>query len=495
MDRDNSNRDEVLDLAEVDFRTVLSAFDEGVIITDRRGRIIFYNDAQARIDGLAATEVLGRTVTEVYNLDEDSSKIMKCLRSGQAVPSTLFFYKTRRGKMANTIHSVFPLRRGGRVVGAVCIVKDYNVLERTIASSSDLRPHDKPLLGNNTRYRFTDLVGTDESFLRAVQIARLASTSDSAIMICGETGTGKELFAQSIHNYSQRAPKPFVGINCAAIPENLLEGLLFGTSRGAFTGSENKAGIFEQANGGTLFLDEVNSLPINLQAKLLRALQERKIRRIGAAEDIEIDLKVISSVNVDPRLAIQNGDLRLDLFYRLGVVFIHIPPLRARRGDLQRLTQHFIYKHNLNQGKSVAGVSDRVMAFFETYAWPGNVRELEHIIEGTMAIMGPEDSIEPGHLPLHLIDQGFRPLADGAPIPLPAALTPPAGPMPAPAQSAPALSETLPQSQRAQERDLLHQALTATRGHVAQAARRLGISRQLLHYKMKKLGLRRQAYR
>lgn len=495
METAETNTEEALDLAEVDFRSVLSAFDEGVIITDRRGRIIFYNDAQARIDGLAVSEALGRSVTEVYNLDDGSSKIMQCLRSGQAVPSTLFFYKTRRGKMANTIHSVFPLHRGGRVVGAVCIVKDYNVLERTIAASSDLRPHDKPLQVNNTRYRFTDLVGTDDNFLRAVQIARLASSSDSAIMICGETGTGKELFAQSIHNYSHRASRPFVGINCAAIPENLLEGLLFGTSRGAFTGAENKAGIFEQASGGTLFLDEVNSLPINLQAKLLRALQERKIRRIGAAEDIEIDLKVISSVNADPRLAVRHGDLRLDLFYRLGVVFIHIPPLRERRGDIQRLTQHFIYKHNLHLGKSVTGVSARVMTFFDTYAWPGNVRELEHIIEGTMAILGAEDLIEPGHLPLHLIDQDSQPLAAGAAAPPAEAPRPPVGPGIMPAAPAAGPAETLPQAQWARERELLHQALTATRGHVAQAARRLGISRQLLHYKMKKFGMRRQAYR
>jgi len=477
-----------LDLKDVDFRSVLAAFDEGVIITDHRGRIVFYNEAQARIDGLKAEEVLGRAVTEVYNLDDATSKIMQCLRSGRAISGTLFFYKTRRGKMANTIHSVFPLHRQRRVVGAVCIVKDYNVLERTIAGSSDLHPHQKPLLGNNTRYRFSDLVGTDEAFLRAVQLARLAAGSDSAIMIWGETGTGKELFAQSIHNYSPRSTKPFLGINCAAIPENLLEGLLFGTSRGAFTGAENKAGIFEQAHGGTLFLDEVNSLPINLQAKLLRALQERKVRRIGAAQDIDIDLKVISSVNVDPRLAIQNGDLRLDLYYRLGVVFIPIPPLRARRGDIPRLTQHFIYKHNLSQGKSVAGVAEPVMAFFHSYAWPGNVRELEHVIEGALAIMGAEEAILPEHLPAHLLDPHLR-LPDGGPAPPSTAL----GPLPASAAPQ-GLPVSLPQSQRSRERELLHQALTATAGHVSRAAARLGISRQRLHYKMKKLGIRRQDY-
>ena len=194
---------------------------------------------------------------------------------------------------------------------------------------------------------FDDIIGESPKMREVIELGkRMSEASFLTVLIQGETGTGKELFAQSIHNYSGRHRKPFVGINCAAIPENLLEGLLFGTTRGAFTGAVNKEGIFEQAHSGTLFLDEVNAMPISLQAKLLRAIQEKKIRRIGATEDMAIDLKIISSVNADPHQAIRDGHLRMDLFYRLGVVFIRIPPLRERRSGIETLVRHFIYKNN-----------------------------------------------------------------------------------------------------------------------------------------------------
>lgn len=476
-----------LQLADVDIFSVLSAFDEGVIISDRFGKILFYNEAQGRIDELEPAYAIGKKVTEIYHLEEDSSMMLRCIRSGVPIVRNLFFYRTRRGKVANTIHSVFPLRRKNHVIGAICFVKDYNILEKTITTALEPPPNQKPTLGNGTRYRFTDIVGTDDAFVRAVSIARLAADSPSPIMLCGETGTGKELFAQSIHNSSSRHEKRFIGINCAAIPENLLEGLLFGTTKGAFTGAINRSGIFEQAQGGTLFLDEVNSMPINLQAKLLRAIQERKIRRVGGAQDIEIDFKIISSVNADPYQAIKDGTLRMDLFYRLGVVFVRIPPLRERKGGIDLLIRHFIHKNNLKLGKTVRDVSEDVMRFFRRYQWPGNVRELEHIVEGTMNMMGMEDRIEVHHLPFHFIHPDFRELA---PAPSPSGVMPDGGPV----GEAREPSGNLPKIQHDQEEDLVRRALARTRGNVSGAARSLGISRQLLHYKMKKYGITRDDY-
>ncbi len=494
----------ILNLTNVDIFSVLSAFDEGVLITDKVGRILFYNETQARIDDLEASEVIGKNVTAIYNLDESSSMVLRCLKIGRPLCGKPFFYRTRRGKVANTIHSVFPLYRQRDIVGAICFVKDYKLLEKAIISAPGTGAKPEPSLGNGTKYKFTDIIGTDDEFLQAVKMARLAANSPSPVLFCGETGTGKEMFAQSIHNYSSRCDRRFVGINCAAIPENLLEGLLFGTTKGAFTGAMDKAGIFEQAHGSTLFLDEVNSMPINLQAKLLRALQERKVRRVGGSRDIAIDVKIISSVNEDPHLAIKQGSLRMDLFYRLGVVYIRIPSLRELKSGLETLTHHFIYKNNVALVKNVKGVSDDVMHFFRSYHWPGNVRELAHIIEGAMNLTEGEDTIDVAHLPVHFIKPELRPPYINAPVSGASGYSEPsmepahhaAGNLVAPTiqERRPPGKTDLPMQQTRQEKELIHDALLLSRGNVSAASRALGISRQRLHYKMKKFAMNRLDY-
>ncbi len=323
-------------------------------------------------------------------------------------------------------------------------------------------------------------------------------------MLYGETGTGKEMFAQSIHNHGPRHASRFIGINCAAIPENLLEGLLFGTSKGAFTGAVNKSGIFEQAHGGTLLLDEVDSMPLNLQAKLLRFLQERKIRRVGGSTDIKIDVKIISSVSNNPQQALQDGQIRMDLFYRLAVVFIPIPPLRELINGVETLTRHFVYKYNLVLGKSVIGVSENVLEIFRRYQWPGNVRELEHLIEGTMNVIEAEDIIRVHNLPRHFLPPEFTLLTEE--------ISSPAANNQADAERTSEFSgaqngksatdesqiKAVPESllglQKTREKELINLALMESAGNVSQAARKLSISRQLLHYKMKKYSLQRGSY-
>jgi arginine utilization regulatory protein len=480
-------------LAGVDGLGLLGIYDEGVIVADVEGRIVFYNEAQAKIDDLPVDYVLGRHVNEIYTLDRESSLIMRCLDSGEAIYGHLFFYRTRRGKVANTICSAYPLRHDGKLAGCICIVKNYNLLERTITSASLIPSDQRPSLGNGTRFQFTDIIGSDEAFLKALKIARLAADSPSPIMLCGETGTGKEIFAQSIHNYSARGARPFVAINCAAIPENLLEGLLFGTTRGAFTGAVTRQGIFEQAHGGTLFLDELNAMPINLQAKLLRVLQEQRLRRVGGSEDIAIDLKVLSSVNEAPHAAIKAGRLRTDLYYRLGVVFIAIPPLRERPADIDLLTRHFIHVQNRKLNKLVSGISREVMDLFRRYHWPGNVRELEHIVEGTMNVLGGEDRIERRHLPIHFFHPDFGALTHERPAAAasmtPRAATPTSVPHHRTRPDTASRGDLIAQQQR-RECELIKEHLAAAGGNAAEAARRLGISRQLLHYKLKKYCLR-----
>jgi arginine utilization regulatory protein len=481
-------------LSGADALAVLEVYDEGVIITDAGGQILFYNDAQARIDDLSPEFVRCRHVNEIYNLSREESLIMRCLDLGEPIYGQLFFYRTRRGKVANTICSVYPLKHDGVLVGSICIVKNYNLLEKTITAASIVPPDEHQSLGNGTRFQFPDVVGTDPIFLQGLKIARLAADSPSPIMLSGETGTGKEVFAQSIHNYSRRGAMNFVAINCAAIPENLLEGLLFGTTRGAFTGAVTRQGIFEQAHGGTLFLDELNAMPINLQAKLLRVLQERRLRRVGDTKDIAIDLKIISSVNVDPHAAIKAGHLRNDLYYRLGVVFIAIPPLRRRPEDIDLLTRHFIHLNNRKLNKLVSGISSKVMDLFRRYQWPGNVRELEHVVEGTMNVLGGENRIEHNHLPVHVFHPDFGALSG---VELPEAVCAPYA-LPGSEGTGGDLSTrevNLLGRQKHQEREVIAEHLTAAGGNVAAAARRLGISRQLLHYKLKKYGLKREAFR
>ena len=269
-------------------------------------------------------------------------------------------------------------------MGAIMFVKDYQLLDKTM---SNIRPPQKKGHYNNgTQYTFKNVKGNNPEFRRCINTAQMAANSPSPIMLYGETGTGKELFAQSIHNVSVRRKAGYIPVNCSAIPENLLEGILFGTTRGAFTGALDKPGLFEMANGGTLLLDEINSMPIGLQGKILRVLQEKKVRRVGSLKEIDIDAKIISSINIQPHQAIENNTLRADLFYRLGVVFIGIPPLVERKDDISLLVQFFVEKCSDTLGVRQHRLSKQVMDMFFTYQWPGNVRELEHIIEGAMNV-------------------------------------------------------------------------------------------------------------
>ena len=492
----------MLDIGYKEFLHVFAGFSEGVLIVDSRGTIIYYNASMAAIDDLASDDVLGRTVIEVYELSEDSSVIMQCLKSHKPIIDRPLLYRTRRGKVANTIHTVFPLFKRDRLVGAICLVREYNVLEETISAISI--PRSGRSLPNDTRFDFNAIVGSSIEFLRAVNTAKMAAATPSPVMLYGETGTGKELFAQAIHNQSGRKKSRYTAVNCAAIPENLLEGLLFGTTTGAFTGARNKLGLFERANGGTIYLDELNSMAVGLQTKILRVIQERKVRRLGALSENEIDVKIISSVNKPPHMTLADNTLRPDLYYRLGVVFIPIPPLRERKEDIVLLAQHFLAKHSQALGRQVTDISDDVLDLFHDYDWPGNVRELEHVIEGAINLVVSSHTIERRHLQSHLTT--WRRLR-GQPE---AVLTPPAG-MPSPgAGAAGQQTETgtvspdrgiksllksgkgLPDTQADHERQVLIEALTAYQGNITRAASSIGISRQLFNYKLKKYQINRK---
>lgn len=234
----------------------------------------------------------------------------------------------------------------------------------------------------NARYSFEDIIGVSNKLMCCKEKAIKAAKTSSPVLIYGETGTGKELFVQSIHNESSRNNKPFIAQNCAAIPSNLLESILFGTVKGSFTGSENRKGLFEIADGGTLYLDELNSMPIELQSKILRALQEGVVSRVGSNALKRINVRIIASSNESPELLLKEGKLRRDLYYRLNVVRIDIPALRDRKEDITILVDHFIRKFNDNFNAKIEGIEQSAMEKLILWNWGGNVRELEHTIEG-----------------------------------------------------------------------------------------------------------------
>jgi arginine utilization regulatory protein len=329
---------------------------------------------------------------------------------------------------------------------------------------------DKDGTASRGHYCFSDIMGKSGVLKESIRRARKASVTDVSILLFGETGTGKEMFAQSIHAASSRYNHPFVAINCAAIPENLIEGILFGTRKGVYTGASDRKGLFEEANNGTLFLDEINSMPLLLQGKLLRVLEEKKVLPLGAKKELPVNVRVISSCNQDPQSLLEKQLLRSDLFYRLAVVTVQIPPLRERPNDITKLVHHFVDRFNQKLGKEIRGVAPDCMGYLKNHTWPGNVRQLKHSIEGAMSVI-PDGTatLSRSHLPEYLKngENDFQPLLSTD----------------LPSQGLSDLIKTM-------EREDIVAAMVRNKGNVTRTAKELGMSRGSLHYRIKKYGIR-----
>ncbi len=295
------------------------------------------------------------------------------------------------------------------------MTKPFNIEELTLLSDKSLS-HTRLITENErlknqlySKYRFDNIVGQSESIKKVLNLVEKVADSDSTILITGESGTGKELIAKAIHYNSPRSNKPFVPINCGAIPSELLESELFGHIKGAFTGAiNNRAGRFELANHGSIFLDEIGDLSTNLQVKLLRVLQERKFEAVGSAKTVEANVRVVAATNVNLQEAVKDGKFREDLFYRLNVIPIYIPALRERRSDIPLLIQHFITVFNEKKGSRITGVAEDTMELLMGYNWPGNIRELENFIERA-SILKREGIIHTEDLPEHFHLVGATP--------------------------------------------------------------------------------------
>jgi two-component system response regulator FlrC len=326
------------------------------------------------------------------------------------------------------------------------------------------------------------VIAADPRTVNLLSLAARVALSDATVLLTGESGTGKEVFARYIHEHSARKAAPFVAINCAAIPENLLEATLFGYEKGSFTGAQTaQAGKFEQADGGTLLLDEISEMPLALQAKLLRVLQEREVERVGGKKPIRLDIRVLATSNRDMAAEVVAGRFREDLYYRLNVFPLHIPGLRERPGDIAPLARYFARVHSERMGKAarIAAETEEVLA---AQAWPGNVRELENTIQRALILAGA-DIIRPEHL---LLIQAPRPAAMP---PLQAAAAPPPGAHPVSSEAAhfeaaPATAETSPANMKELERRHILEVLAACGGSRKRAVAQLGISERTLRYKL-----------
>lgn len=454
---------------------ILDFVDEGIQIIDSKGYIKYYNKAAAELDDINKYDMIGKHVLEVYpSLSHQTSTLLKSIEKGVAIFNNEQSFKNYKGKDITTINSSFPIKTKEKIIGAIEVSRNITTVKALSEKVIDLQEqlYDK----NNKRkkqisdelYGFNDIIGESEGMKKAKSLAYKSSKSHSPILIYGETGTGKELFVQSIHSGSKRVNRPFIAQNCGALPGSLLEGILFGTVKGGFTGAQNRPGLFELANGGTLFLDEINSMPLELQAKLLRVIQDGNIRRVGDVKTRHVDVRIIAASNEDPQKLLVDKKMRKDLYYRLNVISLKIPPLKERTGDIRILTKYFMDKYNKKLSTNFYKVEDEVIDIFEKHDWPGNVRELENIIEGIM-------NLEEGKI----ITSSFLPYTfekyknDNEPN----------------YKLESTYKGDLKESLLNLEKTLVKRALKENDNNISRAAKKLNIPRQTLQYKMKKFEL------
>jgi len=446
------------------FFEILETIDEGIHAVDENGYTIFYNHIAAKHDGLKREEVLGRHLLEVFpSLTEDTSTLLKVIRTKKPIYHLSQQYVNLKGEKIETVNTTLPIIIHDHLIGAVEVAKDYSKLkslsERLIELQKKAQSNPPNASLNETNYTFDDILTHNHSLQNTKNLARRIAKSSSSVLIYGETGTGKELFVQSVHNESPRKKGPFIAQNCAALPESLLESILFGTTKGSYTGAVDRAGLFELAHQGTLFLDELQSMPLSLQAKLLRVLEDGYVRRIGSSESKKVDVRVIVAMNEKPMKCVQEQRLREDLFYRLNVFSLEIPPLRERKEDIIPLAQYFMSKFKQHLKIDVKGISKEVKKLLVQHNWPGNVRELKHVMEYALNVVDGE------YITVQCLPEYFQFKQ---------------------IKSVPKENKSLREELAELEKKRIEEALYFHDGNVLKAAQYLKIPRQTLQYKMKR---------
>lgn len=449
-----------------ELEAILDTMADGVFVLDTERRVRRWNRAMERLTGYTAEETVGRVCGVFPWLrdaqEADDGAYCRLFASGSMDRSELTV-SCKDGSTIPVLVSARILHDGDVPTGAVVTVTDISTLKKLESEVTLLR---REVEG---RYEFANIIGKSPAMQQVFNLIELAAASQTTVLIQGETGTGKELVAKAIHYHSDRREGPLVSVNCAALSESLVESELFGHARGSFTGAlKDHVGRFERANGGTLFLDEVGEIPLPVQVKLLRAIQEREIERIGETKVRSVDVRIIAATHRDLRERVNQGVFREDLFYRLKVFPINLPPLRERKEDIAPLVEHFIRQFNTRTGKDIKGLDPDAMRMVMDYCWLGNIRELENAIEHAF-VTCPGGLIGPLDLPLEIRRVELRASVCGEFPPEPG-----------------------PQTVRKRHvagKDELLDVLRATGWNKAEAARRLGITRTQVWRRMSQLGI------
>jgi PAS domain S-box-containing protein len=429
-------------------KTIIDSINEGVFTVDMNWTITAFNRAAEKITHVSRKEALGRQCCDVFraSICENACVLRRTMSSGRPVLNATAHIVNQKGeRIPIRISTALLKNESGQTIGGV-------------ETFQDLRPIEKLQKELKSRYTFEDIVGRSAVMMKLFEILPQISESSSTGLIEGASGTGKELFARAIHSLSPRKNKPFVAVNCAALPDTLLESELFGHKAGAFTDARrDKPGRFALANGGTMFLDEIGDISPAMQIRLLRVLQERMIEHLGSVQPVKTDVRVVAATNRDLKKLVQEGNFRDDLYYRIRVISLKLPGLDQRREDIPLLVDHLIAKFNSIQGKEIEGMSEEVMAQLMEYEYPGNIRELENIIEQAFVLCRGR-LIELHHLPAELRPAG----ASG-------------------------YGGSNPMSLRSMEKLLISEALRRNKGSRNKAARQLGINPSTLYRKLKAL--------
>lgn len=373
------------------FKTYVNYNKLAVIIVDANMNLLYFFDDKRYFFGDSRFEdIVGKNIFDlIKELKKSESTFYRVLKTGEPIFDHIQSFVNYDDKRVSGVSNVFPLKKKNKVIGAVEIlssINDYNNLHAEILNQFKKKSINKTVKNNGTVFNVDSIIGSSDKIKNMKDKLYVISNSNSPVLITGETGTGKELVAQSIHNLDfNRKKYPFVALNCAAIPSDLLESTLFGTIEGGFTGAKNKTGLFELADKGTLLLDEINSMEYNLQAKLLRVLQTNEIRRVGDDKIIKLNVRIIATSNVDMLQAVKENKIRKDLYYRLNVMNIEIPPLRDRKDDIMELAEYFLKYYSQVLEKKVSHFSDDCIDKLINYKWPGNIRELKYLVENLVS--------------------------------------------------------------------------------------------------------------
>lgn len=445
------------------YEGILSHLPIGLAVVNRQGRLVMMNRQYGQLVGINVEEAVGLPL----------EKVVPFSRISQVIAQEKAYFQDLNHRGATLFLAEVPIKKDGLVLGGLSKLVSKERLE--VQDLQDLKERFQLLesklmfykeeLKELRRHRepFEVIQGQSPAIKKLVQLAQRVARGEANVLITGESGTGKGLLAQAIHNASPRSEEPFIKINCAAIPENLLEAELFGYEEGAFTGAVRggKPGKFELANGGTIFLDEVGDMPLAMQAKILRVIQEKTFERVGGHKTIKVDVRIIAATHRDLRQLVKEDQFRLDLYYRLAVVNLHIPPLRERREDILLLTREIIKRLSRKYGNPGVELDPKVEQIFLAYSWPGNVRELENVLEHAFNFLEPEEKfIKAEHLPAFFWEQESQ-------------------------TANLKLGEAVAQA----EREAILRALTLAGGNKQEAAKILGIHPSGLYQKLKKYAI------